>query len=94
MSTDQEGLPWARGVEQAVERAIERRIVQRTGGRIKALEVKVSHNLVAVRGRAPSYYVEQLAVQGVLDVTEPASEIRIELNIEVDSPPKWPREAL
>jgi hypothetical protein len=94
MSTDQEGLPWARGVEQAVERAIERQIVQRTGGRIQALEVKVSHNLVVVRGRVPSYYVEQLAVRGVLDVTEPAGAVLIALNIQVGSPQEAAREAL
>jgi len=94
MSTDQESLSWARGVEQALERAIERQVRQRTWGRIQALEVKVSHNRVVVRGRAPSYYVEQLAVQGVLDVTEPAGAIRIELNFEVDSPPKSTPEAL
>jgi hypothetical protein len=94
MSTDQEGLLWARGVDQAVERAIERQIVQRTGGRIHALEVKVSHNLVVVRGRVPSYYVEQLALRGVLDVTEPAGAMLIALKIQVGSPQEAAREAL
>jgi len=94
MSTDQESLSWARGVEQALERAIERQVMQRTWGRIQALEGKVSHNLVAVRGRAPSYYVEQLALQGVLDVIDFAGAMRIELNIQVGSPPKSAREAL
>jgi hypothetical protein len=94
MSIDQEGLPWAKGVEQALERAIERQVMKRTWGRIQALEVKVSHNLVVVRARAPSYYVEQLALQGVLDVTEPAGTMRIELDIQVGSPPNSAREAL
>ena len=92
MSADQEGLPQARGVEQALERAIERQIVQRTWGRVQALEVKVSHNLVVVRGRVPSYYVEQLALRGVLEVTGSAGAMRIELHIEVDGPPKSARE--
>jgi hypothetical protein len=94
MPTDQEGLQRAAEVEQALERAIERQVVQRTWGRIQALEVKVSHNLVVIRGRAPSYYLEQLALQGVLDVTESAGAMRIELNIRVSSPPKSAREAL
>ena len=87
MSTDQDALPRTAEVEQALERAIERRIMQRTWGRIQALEVKVSHNLVVVRGRAPSYYVEQLALQGVLDLVGPAEAMRIQLNIQVGGPP-------
>jgi hypothetical protein len=87
MTTDQEDLPRAEEVEQALERAIERQVRQRTSGRIQALEVKVGHNLVVVRGFAPSYYIEQLALQGVLDVIEPAGAMRIELNIQVSSRP-------
>ena len=58
--------------------------------RQQALEVKVSHDLVIVRGRAPSYYVEQLALQGVLDLIESAGTMRIELNIQVASPRSGP----
>jgi hypothetical protein len=86
MSTEQEhGALWAD--LQALERAIERQVMQRTWGGIQALEVKVNNNLVVVRGRAPSYYVEQLALQGVLDLVESAGAMRIELNIQVGSPP-------
>jgi hypothetical protein len=92
MSKDQEDLPRAAEAEKALERAIERQVMQRTWGRIQALEVKVSHNLVIVRGRAPSYYVEQLALQAVLDVIESGGAIRIELNIQVGGPPKSARE--
>jgi hypothetical protein len=93
MPTDQEGLPRAGEVEQALERAIQRQIMERTWGRIQALEVKVTDNLVVVRGRAPSYYVEQLALQGILDVIQSAGAMRIELNIQVGSPPKSSPEA-
>ena len=58
--------------------------------RQQALEVKVSHDLVIVRGRAPSYYVEQLALQGILDLIESAGTMRIELNIQVASPRSGP----
>lgn len=94
MSTDQEGAAQAVEAEQALERAIERRVMQRTCGRIRALEVKVRHNLVIVRGRAPSYYVEQLALQGVLDLVGSAGAMRIQLNIQVGGPPTLAGEAV
>ena len=85
MSAEQEGGALSAEHQQALERAIERQIVQRTWGRIQALEVEVSDNRVIVRGRAPSYYVEQLALRGVLDVIESTGARRIELNIQVGS---------
>jgi hypothetical protein len=94
MSAEQEGGARSAEAQRALERAIERQIMQRTWGRIQALEVKVSNSLVVVRGRAPSYYVEQLALQGVLDVIESAGAMRIELNIRVGSPPKSARDTL
>ena len=87
MSADQQDLTRAAEAEQALERAIEFRIRQRTWGRLQGLEVRVSHDLVVVRGCAPSYYVEQLALQGVLDLVEPAGATRIQLNIQVGGPP-------
>jgi hypothetical protein len=54
----------------------------------------VTDDRVIVRGRAPNYYVEQLTLQGVLDLIEPAGAIRVELNIQVGSPLKPAREAL
>jgi hypothetical protein len=79
---------------QALERVIERQIVQRTWGRVKAVKVEVADNRVIVRGRAPSYYLEQLALRGVLEVIQCTGAMRIELNIQVGSPPKSVREAL
>jgi hypothetical protein len=94
MSAEQEGGARSAELQQALERAIERQIVQRTWRRVQALEVEVTDNRVIVRGRASSYYVEQLALQGVLDVIGSAGAMRIELNIQVGSPPKSAREAL
>jgi hypothetical protein len=94
MSADQQGLPWTTEAEQALERAIEGRIRQRTWGRLQGLEVRVSHDLVIVRGCAPSYYVEQLALQGVLDLVEPSGAMRIQLNIQVGGPPTSAGEAV
>ena len=90
MSAEQESGALSAERQQARERAIERQVMQRTWGRIQALEVEVTDNRVAVRGRAPSYYVEQLALQGVLDLIESASTMRIELNIQVASPRSGP----
>ena len=93
MFAEQDGGARLVEVLQALERAIERQIVQRTSGRVRALEVEMTDDRVIVRGRAPSYYIQQLALQGVLDVIEPAGAVRIELNIQVGSPPKSAREA-
>jgi hypothetical protein len=94
MSTEQEGRAQSAEFQQALERAIKRRITQRTWGRIQALEVEVTGNRVIVRGRGSGYYVEQLALQEVLDLIESPGAMRIELNVQVGSPLKPAREAL
>jgi hypothetical protein len=68
-----------------LDQAIRHRIVQRTGGRIHRLEVEVIGDKVVVRGSAPSYYLKQLALRGVLDVLGSAGAACIELNVEVGS---------
>jgi hypothetical protein len=62
---------------------IKQRIVHRTGGRIQMLEVEVIDRTVVVRGCAPSHYVKQLALVGVLDVLGCHDSMQIELNVEV-----------
>ena len=94
MFAEQEGGARLAELQRALERAIEGQIVQRTWGGIQALEVEVTDNRVIVRGRAPSYYLEQLALRGVIDVIEPAGAMRIELNIQVGCPPKPVRDEL
>jgi hypothetical protein len=74
------------------EKTIKNLIVQRTGGRIQKLEAEVIGNRVVIRGCAPSYYLKQLAIQGVLDSLGSASETRIELNIEVVGSTRSPRQ--
>jgi hypothetical protein len=71
----------------ALERAIKQRIVQRTGGKVRLLQVEVSANRIVVGGCAPSYHVRQLALQGVLDVRGTSPELRIDLNVAVVRPP-------
>ena len=77
------------------EQAIRHQILERTAGRIRTLEVEVIDNRIVIRGRAPSYYLKQLALQGVLDVLGSAGAMRIELNVEVvGSPSKSKAEGL
>ena len=93
MSADQQGLPRTAEADLALERAIERQIRQRTWGRLQGLEVRARHDLVIIRGRAPSYYVKQLALQGVLELVGSAGAMRIHLHVEVGSPPTSTGEA-
>jgi hypothetical protein len=76
-----------------LEQAIMRQVMQRTGGRIQMLNVEVVGQAVVIRGRAPTYYLKQLALQGVLDRLGPAAEMRIELNIEVADGSAMPQAA-
>jgi hypothetical protein len=69
-----------------LEKAIMHRIVQRTGARIKMLEVEMVDNVVVIRGYAPCYYVKQLALQGVFDVLGSSRTSRVELNVYVPEP--------
>jgi hypothetical protein len=75
--------------DQEIKDAIRRR----TGRRIQELEVKTSGERVLVRGRAPSYYVGQLALCGVWDVIGCTSSIDVRLEVEVPDPNRLPIEA-
>jgi hypothetical protein len=91
LCTEQESQP--RSVE--LEQAIKCQIAQRTGRRIRLLEVEVTHDRIVIRGRAPCYHLKQLALQGVFDVLGCAAVMRIELKVEVaGSPSKSEAEAL
>ena len=73
-----------------LEQAIRSQIVKRTGGRIQMLEVEVIGNRVVLRGCAPSHYLKQLALQGVLEVLDSSAAMRNELSVEVvGSPSKF-----
>jgi hypothetical protein len=64
----------------ALARAIERRIAERTWRRIRQLEVEVREGRIIVHGCTASYYVKQLALAAVRDVTDAAP---VELDIQV-----------
>jgi hypothetical protein len=73
-----------------LEQAIKYRIVQRTARRIQRLQVEVIDNRIVIRGRAASYYLKQLALQGVLDVLDSEGATSIEINVEVAGGPSEP----
>jgi hypothetical protein len=77
---------------KALEQAIKLRIVDRTGGRIRALAIELTDRGLVVRGNAPCYYVKQLALQGVLDVLNSDNQIKIECNIQIVVGPPGPTE--
>jgi hypothetical protein len=70
-----------------LEQAIKDRIMQRTGGRIQLLDVEVKDNEIVIHGRAPSYYLKQLALQGVLDVIDSAHATRVQIDVQVPERP-------
>lgn len=70
-------------VSSDLAQAIERQIRLRTGRRIHPLDVAVTADRVIVQGRAPSYYLKQLALQAVLDVLGQLGPGRLEMSIEV-----------
>ena len=70
---------------EELERSIERQIVQRTWSRIHRLQVELVDGRIVVHGCTSSYYVKQLALQGVLDVLGSADSVCVDLDIEVAS---------
>lgn len=70
---------------EELERSIERQIVQRTWSRIHRLQVELVDGRIVVHGCTSSYYVKQLALQGVLDVLGSADSVCVDLDIQVAS---------
>jgi hypothetical protein len=65
------------------EELIKSRILARTGTRVHNLEIQFSPEGVTLFGETASYYVKQLAQQGVLDALP---EVRLRNQITVSEP--------
>ncbi len=65
-----------------LETELERQIHSRTGRRIRNLDIELQPERVVLRGRAPTYYLKQLAQHGVRDVLP---QVCLENAIVVDS---------
>jgi hypothetical protein len=69
-----------------LEQAIKHRIVQRTCDRIHGLEVEAAEDHIVVGGRAASFHLKQLAIQGVFDVIglrDKSQRVKIDVQIAV-----------
>jgi hypothetical protein len=70
-------------------RRAERRIMERTWRQLTGLAVEVDGECVIVHGRAPSYYVKQLAIRAVqelLDGQGPGPAVRFDLEVAPAAP--------
>ncbi len=73
-----------------LSRGLERLIAGRTWGRLHDLRVEIDRERVAVRGRAPSYYLKQLAIQACLEAAETTPLPRLDVEIAVTAPALLP----
>jgi hypothetical protein len=73
---DAEDRPLAEQIAQQVERVI----LQRTGGRIRRLNVEIRGGEIVLTGRADTYYIKQLATHAA---TQAAAGYRLQNAIDV-----------
>lgn len=70
-----------------LERLLRQRIVERTGGRIERLQVKVSAERILIAGRAANYHLKQLVIQAAFDIIRSVGKsIDIDVRIVVSPP--------
>jgi hypothetical protein len=67
--------------EQMAE-SLKSRIVERTGGRVRDVRVECVGGRFVVRGRSPSYFIKQLALEATRDLLD-AGELSLTLDIQV-----------
>jgi hypothetical protein len=67
-----------------LKQTIERNIVQRTGGRVRALEIVVAGDRIGIRGWVANYHLKQLIIQGLRDALGPAGPMHIDLDVQVN----------
>jgi hypothetical protein len=67
----------------SLEEAIRHSIAHRTKVRLPTLVIEVTPKRVLLSGSVPTYYLKQLALQGVFDAVGAARGIQIEINVDV-----------
>jgi hypothetical protein len=72
------------GSPEHLARDLERHIAERTWGRVADLVVGVAGERIKVCGRAPSYYVKQLAIQACLDGLQASSPTPLRLQVDIE----------
>jgi hypothetical protein len=83
MIATQETLPRLADLEQAIQL----RIVERTCGRIQGLEVEASGDRVFIRGRAASFHLKQLAIQGIMEAMDSPTSPRLQVELQISVSP-------
>jgi len=59
-------------------------VTERTTGRMRDIQVYLRKGRICVRGVTSSYYVKQLAIQGVLGALEGSEPHAVDIDIRVD----------
>jgi hypothetical protein len=67
VNTSSSGVATLR-IDDSVRLDLERNVHMRTGRRIRNLRVELETERIVLRGLADSYYVKQLAQEGILDL--------------------------
>jgi hypothetical protein len=81
MATVSESRPQSAELEQRIKNGI----LQRTGRGVRELKVDLVGDQVVVRGSTTCYYLKQIALQAVLEVTVPAGIPGVESHIQVQA---------
>jgi hypothetical protein len=70
---------------QSLQQEVESHVQARTGRRVRDLAIELRSERVILRGRAASYYVKQLAQQGVREVL-PHVELENDITVLAGAP--------
>jgi hypothetical protein len=64
-------------------RNIRERLARRAGGQVRAPDVTINGNRIAVSGCVRSYYLKQLLLEAVLDVVRPLDASGVDFDVQV-----------
>ena len=74
------------GLPPGVANAVARLIQERTFGRVLDLQTEFASQRIVIRGRAPSYYVKQVAIRAALDAIGSTTAGALDVQIQVVAP--------
>jgi hypothetical protein len=77
------GLPLGTTWRLDLEDEIRLRILEKTWGRVQMAKIEAAGNRIVITGRAPSYYLKQLAIQAALDVLGARGRGEVEMDLKV-----------
>jgi hypothetical protein len=80
LSTNTETNTWRMDLEEEIRL----KILERTWGRIQLRKIEANGNTIVISGRAPCYYLKQLAIQAALGAVDPDEPRKVEVNLDVE----------